>query len=288
MSSIFDSRTLVIAFEGWNDAAEGATLAASEIINQIGGTVLESIDPEDYYDFQFARPIVKNLEEGKRELIWPTTELMGPTADVIQSFPRMEKLYVLTGPEPSRRWRSFADEVMEFIEDREIEAVIFLGAMLADVPHSRPIQIFKSSPYREVREIFDAEMPQYEGPVGILSILAERLQLENLPFLSFWAAVPHYVHNAPAPKAALALVQAVEDVVQAGLDSSALAEQAFEWERGIDEVAEQDDEMSNYIESLEERRDSMDNQQVSGDQIAFEFEKYLRQNKDRPDEGKGL
>ena len=288
MQSIFDSRTLVIAFEGWNDAAEGATLAATEFVRQIDGVMLESIDPEEYYDFQFSRPIVKNIEDGMRELIWPTTELLGASAEVIQAFPRMANTFVLSGPEPSRRWRSFADEVMEFIEDREIESVIFLGAMLADVPHSRPIQVFKSSPFREVRELHDAEIPQYEGPVGILSIIAERLQLDNIPFLSFWAAVPHYVHNAPAPKAALALVQAVEDVLQVGLDSSSLADQSFEWERGIDEVAEQDDEMANYIESLEQRRDSMDTEQVSGDQIAFEFEKYLRQNKDRPDEGKGF
>lgn len=278
----------MIAFEGWNDAAEGATLAASEIVNQLGAVVLESVDPEEYYDFQFSRPIVKNLEDGKRELIWPTTELMGPSADKIQDFPKMANLFVLTGPEPSRRWRAFADEIMEFIQDREIDSVVFMGAMLADVPHSRPIQIFKSSPFKDVREIHDAELPQYEGPVGILSIIAERLQLENIPFMSFWAAVPHYVHNAPAPKAALALVQAVEDVIQVGLDSSTLADQAFEWERGIDEVAEQDDEMANYIETLEERRDSMDSQQVSGDQLAFEFEKYLRQNKDRPDDGKGF
>lgn len=288
MPSIFDSRTLVIAFEGWNDAAEGATLAATEIVRQIDGVMLESIDPEEYYDFQFSRPIVRNIEDGKRELVWPTTELLGASAEVTQAFPRMAHTFVLSGPEPSRRWRSFANEVMEFIEDREIESVIFLGAMLADVPHSRPIQVFKSSPFREVRESYDAEIPQYEGPVGILSIIAERLQLDNIPFISFWAAVPHYVHNAPAPKAALALVQAVEDVLQVGLESSALAEQSFEWERGIDEVAEQDDEMANYIESLEQRRDSMDTEQVSGDQIAFEFEKYLRQNKDRPDEGKGF
>lgn len=278
----------MIAFEGWNDAAEGATLAASEIVNQLGGNVLESIDPEEYYDFQFSRPIIKNLEDSHRELIWPTTELMGASAETIQSFPKMANVFVLTGPEPSRRWRSFADEVMEFVEDREIESVVFFGAMLADVPHTRPIQVFKSSPYKEVRDLHDAEIPQYEGPVGILSIIAERLQLENLPFLSFWAAVPHYVHNAPAPKAAMALIQAVEDVIQVGLDTSTLADQSFEWERGIDEVAEQDDEMANYIETLEERRDSMDSEQVSGDQIAFEFEKYLQQNKDRPDEGKGF
>ncbi len=288
MPSIFDSRTLIIAFEGWNDAAEGATLAATEIVRQIDGVMLDSVDPEEYYDFQFSRPIVKNIEDGMRELIWPTTELLGASPEVIQAFPRMANTFVLSGPEPSRRWRSFADEVMEFIEDREIEAVIFLGAMLADVPHSRPIQVFKSSPFREVRELHDAEIPQYEGPVGILSIIAERLQLDNIPFLSFWAAVPHYVHNAPAPKAALALVQAVEDVLLVGLDSSSLADESFEWERGIDEVAEQDDEMANYIESLEQRRDSMETEQVSGDQIAFEFEKYLRQNKDRPDEGKGI
>ena len=288
MTSIFDSRTLVIAFEGWNDAAEGATLAANEIVSQIGGMVLESIDPEDYYDFQFSRPIVKNVEDGKRELIWPTTELIGATSDVVESFPKMENLFVLTGPEPSRKWRAFADEIMEFIEDREIEAVLFLGAMLADVPHSRPIQVFKSSPYKEVRDLYGAELPQYEGPVGILSVIAERLQLENLPFLSFWAAVPHYVHNTPAPKAALALLQSVEDVVNVGLENSNLAEQSFEWERGIDEVAEQDDEMANYIESLEQRRDSMDSEQIDGEALAFEFEKYLQQNKDKPDEGKGF
>lgn len=288
MSAFSDSKILLVAFEGWNDAADGATLAAAEIVNQIGNSVLESIDPEEYFDFQFSRPLVKNLEDGTRELIWPTAELYGASYEVTDNFPKMADVFVLTGPEPSRRWRAFADEVMQFIEDREIEAVLFMGAMLADVPHSRPIQIFKSSPFKEIRENYDAEAPQYEGPVGILSVIAERLQSENIPFMSFWAAVPHYVHNTPAPKAAMALLQAVEDVLNVGLDGSDLAEQSFEWERGIDEVAEQDDEMANYIETLEQRRDSMDSEQVSGEQIAFEFEKYLRQNKDRPDDGKGF
>lgn len=289
MATVFRGRTLVVAFEGWNDAAEAATMAVRELANQVGTVMLQSIDPEEYYDFQFARPLVQRSEEGVRELIWPTVEFFGIDPDQKDDFPGFANTYLLMGAEPSRRWRSFVQEIWEIVEDREIDSVVFLGSMLADVPHTRPIQVFKSSPVSSVQSAFDAEAPQYEGPVGIMSVLANRLEQENIPFISLWASVPHYVHNTPSPKAALALLGELQSLLGLSVDTSELADQAFEWERGIDEIAEQDDEMASYISQLETRRDNYDSQQVSGDVLAMEFERYLnRDNDEKPEEGGGI
>jgi PAC2 family len=141
---IFSGRTLVVAFEGWNDASESASGAVKFICEQIKADVVASVDPEDFYDFQFTRPSVSYDADGARVLDWPGTEFCIPSAEVIAANPELGKLSVLVGTEPARRWKTFAAEIMEMVEDREIEAVLFLGAMLADVPHTRPIGIMAS------------------------------------------------------------------------------------------------------------------------------------------------
>ena len=275
-AQIFSGRTLIVAFEGWNDAAESASGAVKFICEQIKADVVASVDPEDYYDFQFTRPTVSYDADGGRILDWPGTEMCIPSAEAIAENPGVAKLSVLVGTEPARRWKSFAAEVMEMVEDREIQAVLFLGAMLADVPHTRPIGVMATSQNEHARNELEIEKSQYEGPVGILSVLGIELEKAGIPAVALWASVPHYVHNTPSPKATLSLLIEVEKLVGVQFEHGKLGEEAFAWERGIDEIAEGDDEMSNYISQLEKTRDEVESSAATGESIAKEFEKFLR------------
>ncbi len=286
-SRIFGGRTLVVAFEGWNDAADSASNVAKFICEKMLADVVATVDSEDYYDFQFTRPTVSFDKDGKREIAWPTADFCVPGADALIEHPEYSNLNVLIGTEPSRRWKSFTAEIMEMIEDREIDAVVFLGAMLADVPHSRPISVSSTSQNERVRAELNAERSQYEGPVGILSVLGIALENANIPSIALWASVPHYVHNTPSPKATLALLIEIENLLGITFDHGSLAEEAFTWERGIDEVAEADEEMAGYIEQLEKSRDEAESQAATGDALAMEFEKFLRAAESKPGEESG-
>jgi predicted ATP-grasp superfamily ATP-dependent carboligase len=206
-----------------------------------------------------------------------------PAAEAIAENPALSKISVLVGTEPARRWKSFAAEIMEMIEDREIEAVLFLGAMLADVPHTRPISVTLTSQNDLARQELDIERSQYEGPVGILSVLGIELEKAGIPSVAIWASVPHYVHNTPSPKATLALLIEVERLIGVQFEHGKLGEEAFAWERGIDEIAEADEEMAGYISQLEKTRDEVDSSAATGESLAQEFEKFLRaESKDKP------
>ena len=283
-AQIFSGRTLIVAFEGWNDAAESASGAVKFICEQIKADVVASVDPEDYYDFQFTRPTVSYDGDGGRVLDWPGTEMCIPSAEAVAENPTIAKLSVLVGTEPARRWKSFAAEIMEMVEDREIEAVLFLGAMLADVPHTRPIAVMSTSQNEHARQELEIERSQYEGPVGILSVLGIELEKAGIPAVALWASVPHYVHNTPSPKATLSLLIEVERLLGVQFEHGKLGEEAFAWERGIDEIAEGDDEMSNYISQLEKTRDEAESPAATGESLAKEFEKFLRsETKTDPD-----
>jgi hypothetical protein len=278
-------RILLVAFEGWNDATEAATSALRAIADQFKAQTLEAVDPEDYYDFQFSRPMLELDEDGNRSLSWPGTELLQASTEGIETNPGAENLYLLIGTEPSRRWMSFASEVFEMVEDREIDTVIMLGAMLADVPHTRPMPIFKSSQNPKLQQLFGLEPSKYEGPVGVLTVLSQAFEAEGIPVLSLWGSVPHYVHNTQNPKASLGFLSELSSLTGHDFETSALAEAAFEWERSIDELSETDEEMAGYIEQLEKSRDAYESEMASGDAIAKELEKFL---KERPEaEGKG-
>lgn len=281
---MLSGRILLVAFEGWNDATEAASAALRAIADQFSAQTLEAVDPEDYYDFQFSRPVVELDEAGNRILSWPGTELLHASADAIKQFPAAQDLFLLLGTEPSRRWLSFAGEILEMVQDREIDSVIMLGAMLADVPHTRPMPIFKSSQNPMLQQMFSLEPSKYEGPVGILTVLAQAFEAEGIPVLSLWGSVPHYVHNTQNPKAALGFLSELSSLTKFDFDTATLAEAAFDWERSIDELSESDEEMAGYIEQLEKARDAMESD-VSGDAIARELERFL---KERPEaEGKG-
>lgn len=269
-----------MAFEGWNDAAESASAAAKFVCEKLNADVVATIDPEDYYDFQFTRPSVSYDLEGNRQISWPTTDLCAPGVEVLAEDPSLNRVNVLLGVEPSRRWQAFTTEIMEMIEDREIDSVIFLGAMLADVPHTRPIGVMATSQSEAVREQFAIERSHYEGPVGILSVLGLALEKAGIPSIALWASVPHYVHNTPSPKATLALLIELEKYLGVQFGHGSLADEAFTWERGIDEVAEADEDMAGYIAQLEKTRDEVESPAASGDALAMEFEKFLRETDD--------
>lgn len=271
---------MLVAFEGWNDATEAASGALKAIAEQIGAQTLEAVDPEDYFDFQFSRPMLEFDAEGNRSLSWPGCELLQASPEKIADQPELDRLYLLLGTEPSRRWLSFAAEILEMVQDREIDAVIMLGSMLADVPHTRPMQVFKSSMNEELMERYAIEPSTYQGPVGILTVLAQSFEAEGIPVLSLWGSVPHYVHNTTNPKAAIGFLSEILELTGYSFDTSALAEQAFEWERGVDDMTASDEEMLAYVSQLEKARDAWDSEQVSGEALAREFERYL---KDRPD-----
>jgi predicted ATP-grasp superfamily ATP-dependent carboligase len=197
--------------------------------------------------------------------------------------PNLSRFSVLIGQEPARRWKSFTAEILEMIEDREIDAVIFLGGMLADTPHTRPITVSSTSQNEAVRLAMNVDKSSYEGPVGIISVLGMALEEIAIPTLALWAAVPHYVHNTPSPKATLALLAELEKLLGISFSHGDLADQAFAWERGIDEIAENDEEMAGYIQQLEKNRDEVESEAASGEAIARELEKFL-QSEDRPPE----
>jgi predicted ATP-grasp superfamily ATP-dependent carboligase len=266
--SLFSGRTLVVAFEGWNDAGESASNAARFLIDAIGGKEISEVDSQNYYDFQFARPQVSLDENGKRVFRWPNTSVYRPALS------ELFNLRVLLGVEPSRNWIEFATEIADIVEGEEVDSVVFLGAMLADAPHTRPIQITSTSTNQQVCDSVPAEKSLYEGPVGILSILSAEFERRDIPTMSLWAAVPHYVHNGAVPKSTLALINSLQELLDIQFDQGELPTEAFKWERAVDELAEADEDLAEYVTQLEKTRD--ENDEATGETIAAEVEQFLR------------
>jgi len=293
-----NGRLLVVAFEGWNDAGEAASGAVKSLKEQLDVYPIAEVDPEEYFDYQFNRPIVSYDDDGNRALTWPSVAIYGPSrptaeqpesiasdAELQLSANNHSNIYLLLGTEPSRSWRAFTRDILETIVENGITSIVFLGAMLADVPHTRPISVFTSSENPEVRTALEIERSSYEGPVGILSVLGQAAEKAGIATMSIWASVPHYVHNAPSPKATLAIIDKLEEIVDVVIPRGDLVSEATDWENGIDALAGEDEDMSSYIEQLERARDTVDSPEASGEAIAQEFEKYLRRGDDKPDAG---
>jgi len=268
---------MLAAFEGWNDAGEAASDALHYLNKLWGGKKAASIDPDEYYDFQFTRPTIRRKATGERKIEWPSTRIFkagipGSNVDVV----------IVQGTEPSYKWRAYTAELLVHAEALKVDYVVLVGALLADVPHSRPIPVSTSTDDTALRERMDLDASQYEGPVGIVGVLGEVALLAGLPTISLWAAVPHYVAQAPSPKAQLALLHRVEELLQVPLDTRELVEDADAWERGVDELATEDPEVAAYVRQLEEAKDTADLPEASGESIAREFERYLkRRGKDK-------
>ncbi|MEJ3404107.1 PAC2 family protein [Rathayibacter sp. YIM 133350] len=295
-SGILGGRILVVAFEGWNDAGEAASGAVRSLKEELDLIEIFSVDPELYFDYQFNRPTATLGDDGRRYLEWPGAVLYGPAVPTGQVASLAEdaalqvsgantgNIYLLLGTEPSRSWKNFAADVIDSALAADISAIVFLGAMLADVPHTRPISLSSSSDNPELRAELGLERSSYEGPVGILSVIADAAERAGIPTLSIWASVPHYVHNAPSPKAMLALIDRLEELVDVTIPRGDLVSEAEAWESGIDALAADDEDMAAYIAGLEQARDTVDSPEASGEAIAQEFEKYLRHRGDRPGE----
>ncbi len=288
-TGLLKGRLLVVAFEGWNDAGEAASGAVSTLKDLLDLYPIAEIDAEKYFDYQFNRPVVSIDDDGERLLTWPTVTTYGPASvsaqrdlrsagdgDLNHLGANSSNVYLLLGTEPSRNWRSFTEEIMETISETEITGLVMLGAMLADVPHTRPISVFVGSENAEVRSQLGVERSTYEGPVGILSVLGAAAEAAGIPTVTIWASVPHYVHNAPSPKATLAIIDKLEEIIDVVIPRGDLVDESAAWESGIDVLASEDEEMATYITQLEQARDTVDSPEASGEAIAQEFERYLR------------
>jgi proteasome assembly chaperone (PAC2) family protein len=266
---------LIAAFQGWNDAAEAASKAVEYVLTLWPSQLIAEVESEEFYDYQVNRPQVSLDDDGERELTWPTT-----TVHAI-SVPEFDRdLIIVTGVEPSMKWRTFVGEILSLGEDLNISLVISLGALLADVPHTRPIPITLSAANGALAKKFDIEMSRYEGPTGILGALQDGCNARDIDSVSLWAAVPHYVSAPPCPKATLALLNRLEDVLSLNIDEGELPDDAHAWELGATQIAEEDSEISEYIQSLEETKDATELPEASGESIAREFERYLRHRRE--------
>ncbi len=261
---------LIAAFEGWNDAGEAATSAVRHLAEVWDAELVAAFDPEDYYDFQVNRPRVL-IEDGQRLLSWPTTRVLVATETGFE-----RDVVLVQGIEPSMRWRAFSEELVELARELGVSTVITVGALLADIPHTRPIPVTATAEDEGVIHRFDVEASRYEGPTGIVGVLSHAASEAGLSALSAWAAVPHYAASSPSPKATLSLLRRIESLLGVTVPHGDLEEAARAWERGVDELAESEEEVAEYVQSLEEAQDTAELPEASGDAIAREFERYLR------------
>jgi len=265
---------LVAAFRGWNDGAQAASLAAGYLAKTWGAERFAEVDPENFFDFQAARPHV-SLEEGlTRRIDWPETVFYharpgGLDRDVV----------LLLGIEPNLRWRTFTDLVVGLAEDLGIEMLITLGALLADVPHTRPAPVTGSATDKELVERLGLSASRYEGPTGIVGVLHDVCGKRGIPSASLWAAVPHYVSLTPSPRGALALCERLGSVLGIDIDAAELEEAAANYEEQVSEAVASDEETAAYVDELERRSDQLDDatELPSGDALAAELTRFLRE-----------
>jgi predicted ATP-grasp superfamily ATP-dependent carboligase len=268
---------LVCAFKGWNDAADAASAALSFVGSALGATRFAEIDPEEFTDFQATRPRIRLTEGVTREITWPSVEVYEARV------PRAPRdLILLSGPEPSMRWRTFSKIVIDLAEALGTQLVVTLGALLADVPHSKPVNITGLASDDSLVDRLGLSSASYEGPTGITGVLHTACAEAGIPSASLWASVPHYVAAAPNPKAALALVRRLEGLVGVSVDASDLETAAADYERQVNLAVQSDPDVQAFVERLEkaseEDEEDIDPDELpSGDVIASEFQRFLRQ-----------
>ncbi len=276
---------LVCAFKGWNDASDAASTAVTAVGGALSARRFATIDPEEFYDFQATRPRVKLSDGETREIVWPAVELFEARV------PRAPRdLILLTGSEPSFRWRAFTDVVTELAEAIGTQLVVTLGALLADVPHTRPVSVTGLTSDRALVARLGLAPSSYEGPTGIVGILHAACQQAGLPSASLWAAVPHYIAATPNPKAALALVRKLEGLVGVAVDASTLETAAAEYERQVNLAVQSDPDVQAFVERLEQ--DSPESEVEadpgplpSGETIARDLQRFLRQRSEGDGDG---
>jgi predicted ATP-grasp superfamily ATP-dependent carboligase len=271
------SPAMVCAFRGWNDAADAASAALTFVGSALGATRFATIDPEEFFDFQSTRPKIRLTEGRTREVTWPAIEIYEAR---IPRAPR--DLILLSGAEPSMRWPTFTRTVLELAEALGVQLVVTLGALLADVPHTRPVGITGIASDDALVSKLGLSSASYEGPTGITGVLHAACDQGGMPSASLWAAVPHYVAAAPNPKAALALVRKLEGLIGVSVDASELETAAEEYERQVNLAVRSDPDVQAFVERLEEAAGEAEEPEnptdlPSGDVIAREFQRFLRQ-----------
>ncbi len=293
----FADPILVAAFRGWNDGGSAATVAAAFLRNTMGAERFASISPEEFVDFQQTRPQV-TVEEGHvRQITWPETELLHGR------LPGGRDLLLVVGTEPNYRWRAFSDAISGYASEVGATLAITLGGLLADTPHTRPVPVSSTAHDPDLMDRFDLEPIRYEGPTGIVGVLHEGLGRAGIPSASLWAAVPHYLGGNPNPTAALALVRALEPLVECELEPTELETASAEFDRQIARVVEKDAEMRSYVADLEARLDAGDDYEdedddededdldeiedeitaddlPSADELEAELQEFLREQRD--------
>jgi proteasome assembly chaperone (PAC2) family protein len=268
---------LVCAFKGWNDAGDAASAALQFVGASLSASRFATIDPEEFYDFQATRPRVAFGPDRRREITWPEVEIF---AARVPRAPR--DLVLLQGTEPSFRWRTFCQLVIDLAEAIGCQMVVSLGALLADVPHTRPVSISGLSSDESLVAHLGVHGTTYEGPTGIVGVLHDACTRAGIPTASLWASVPHYVAAAPNPKAALALVRKLESLVGVSVDAGELETAAADYERQVSLAVQSDPDVQAFVERLEqaaaeEQPDPEPGDLPSGDVLAREFQRFLRQ-----------
>ena len=265
---------LVAAFRGWNDGAQAASLAAGYLAKSWGAERFAELDPEGFFDFQATRPHVSLVEGLTRRIDWPETVFYHARPDGLD-----RDVVLLLGIEPNLRWRTFTDLVVGLATELRIELLITLGALLADVPHTRPAPVTGSATDSELVERLGLSASRYEGPTGIVGVLHDSCGQNGIPSASLWAAVPHYVSLTPSPKGALALCERLGALIGVDVDADELEEAARNYEEQVSEAVATDEETASYVDELERRADQLEESTdlPSGDALAAELTRFLRE-----------
>ena len=270
---------LIAGFTGWNDAAEAASLAVRTIGEQWEARRFGNFNGEEFFDYQTTRPQIKLVEGVTRTVEWPENELSATEARVGALGGRGAIL--LSGPEPSFRWRAFSQAVVNLARELDVRLVVTLGALLADVPHSRPVSVAANAQDPSLVDNLGLTASRYEGPTGITGVLHRYCASKNLPSVSFWASVPHYLPSVPSAPAALALMQSLSNLLGTSFDTAHLESSSEDYQRQVSVAVAQDSDLASYVRTLEERYDAQtesgERNLPSGDELAKELERFLRE-----------
>jgi predicted ATP-grasp superfamily ATP-dependent carboligase len=265
---------LVAAFRGWNDGAQAASLAAGYLARLWDAEQFADVDPEGFFDFQATRPHVSLVDGITRQIDWPETAFY-------HARPRRldRDVVLLLGIEPNVRWRTFSELVVGHAQALGVELVVTLGALLADVPHTRPAPVTGSASNQTLVEELGLSTSRYEGPTGIVGVLHDSCNRAGIPSASLWAAVPHYVSLTPSPRAAAALCDRLGGLLAIDIDTSELDQAAQAYEEQVSQAVAADEETAAYVEELERRSDTIEDEVElpSGDALAAELTRYLRE-----------
>jgi predicted ATP-grasp superfamily ATP-dependent carboligase len=264
---------LIACFRGWNDGAQGATLAGGYLAKTWGAERFADIDPEDFFDFQATRPQVSLVEGVTRRIQWPETAFYHARIEGAE-----QDAVLLLGIEPNLRWRTFTRLITNLATELGVELVVTLGSLLADVPHTRPAPVTGSASDPELVERLGLQASRYEGPTGIVGVLHDACRKAEIPSVSLWAAVPHYVSLTPSPRAALALCERLADLLGAQIATAELLQSVEGYVDQVSEAVAADSDTAAYVDELEQRADTLDASDLpSGDALAAELTRYLRE-----------